>query len=91
MLRGRLRPTFCNYVCRLLNHMDKNRVRQVTPNNHADHAVANFVEKFTPGYIQRALANWPKQGTKMPWHVHQNYVRDTISLKWKSVDDGVLV
>jgi len=80
----------CNYVCRLLNHMDKKRVRQVTPKNHGDHAVANFVEKFTPGYIQRALANWPKQGTKAPWRVYQNYVRDTISLKWTSVDDGVL-
>lgn len=80
----------CNYVCRLLNYMDKKRVRQVTPKNHGDRAVANFVEKFTPGYIQRALANWPKQGSKAPWRVYQNYVRDTIGLKWTSVDDGVL-
>ncbi len=80
----------CSYVCRLLNYMDKKRVLQVTPKNHGDHAVANFVEKFTPGYIQRALANWPKQGSKAPWRVYQNYVRDTIILKWTSLDDGVL-
>ncbi|HEV2961412.1 MAG TPA: NAD(P)/FAD-dependent oxidoreductase [Candidatus Angelobacter sp.] len=80
----------CNYVCRLLNCMDKKHVRQVTPKNDGDSPVANFVEKFTPGYIQRALANWPKQGSKAPWRVYQNYFRDTVSLKWTSVDDGVL-
>jgi hypothetical protein len=24
------------------------------------------------------------------WRVHQNYIRDTISLKWTLVDDGAL-
>src|SRR5262249_15199425 len=51
----------CNYVCRLLNFMERTGVRQVTP-KHGEAAVAPFVEKFTPGYIQRAVADWPKQG-----------------------------
>jgi monooxygenase len=80
----------CNYVCRLLNFMDRKGVRQVTPKNHGESAAAPFVEKFTPGYIERALASWPKQGAKKPWRVYQNYIRDTISLKWTSVDDGAL-
>jgi monooxygenase len=50
-------------------------------------AVAPFVENFSSGYIQRALASWPKQGRKKPWRVYQNYFRDTISLKWTRVDD----
>ena len=77
----------CNYVCRLLNFMDRKGVRQVTPNPMGESAVAPFVENFTSGYIQRALASWPKQGQKKPWRVYQNYFRDTISLKWTRVDD----
>jgi monooxygenase len=77
----------CNYVCRLLNFMDRKGVRQVTPSPVAESAVAPFVENFSSGYIQRALASWPKQGQKKPWRVYQNYFRDTVSLKWTRVDD----
>ena len=80
----------CNYVCRLLNLMDRKGMRQVTPKDRGEGVAAPFVENFTPGYIERALANWPKQGPKRPWRVYQNYVRDTISLKWSRVDDAVL-
>jgi monooxygenase len=80
----------CNYVCRLLNLMDRKGVRQVTPKNGSQSAVANFVENFSSGYIARAVANWPKQGSKSPWRVYQNYFRDIVSLKWSSFDDGAL-
>jgi monooxygenase len=80
----------CGYLCRLLNFMDRKGVRQVTPKNHGETAVAPFVENFTSGYMQRALASWPRQGSKSPWRVYQNYIRDTISLKWTSVDDDAL-
>jgi cation diffusion facilitator CzcD-associated flavoprotein CzcO len=79
-----------NYVCRLLNLMDRKGMRQVTPQPKGETAVAPFVEKFTPGYIQRALAGWPKQGSKKPWRVNQNYFKDTFALKWSRVDDGAL-
>ena len=77
----------CNYVCRLLNFMDRKGVRQATPRPVDESAAAPFVENFSSGYIQRALASWPKQGQKKPWRVYQNYFRDTISLKWTRVDD----
>jgi cation diffusion facilitator CzcD-associated flavoprotein CzcO len=80
----------CNYVCRILNFMDRKGVRQVTPDPAGESAVAPFVENFSSGYIQRALASWPKQGQKKPWRVYQNYFRDTISLKWTRVDDAGL-
>jgi len=80
----------CAYVCRLLNHMDRKGVREVRPKSRGETAVAPFVEGFTPGYIQRALASWPKQGAKPPWRVYQNYIRDTISLRWSPIDDGAL-
>ena len=80
----------CTYVCRLLNLMDRKGMRQATPRNGDETAVANFVEKFSSGYMQRALSSWPKQGSKSPWRVHQNYFRDLVSLKWKSVDHQAL-
>jgi monooxygenase len=80
----------CTYVCRLLNFMDRKGVRQVTPKSRGESAVANFVENFSSGYVARAVANWPKQGSKPPWRVYQNYFRDFVSLKWASLDDGTL-
>ncbi|MFN7992575.1 MAG: NAD(P)/FAD-dependent oxidoreductase [Bryobacteraceae bacterium] len=80
----------CTYVCRLLNTMDRKDARQVTPQAGDETAAAPFIEKFTPGYMQRTIANWPKQGSKAPWRVYQNYIRDVFSLKWTPVDDGVL-
>lgn len=77
----------CSYVCRLLNFMDRKGVRQVTPRPVDESAAAPFIENFTPGYMKRALASWPKQGQKKPWRVYQNYLRDTITLKWTRVDD----
>jgi cation diffusion facilitator CzcD-associated flavoprotein CzcO len=77
----------CNYVCRLLNFMDRKGVRQVTPRPVDESVAAPFIENFTPGYMQRALASWPKQGQKKPWRVYQNYLRDTISLRWTRVND----
>jgi cation diffusion facilitator CzcD-associated flavoprotein CzcO len=75
----------CNYVCRLLNQMDRSGMRQATPKCLDDAPAATFVEKFTPGYIQRALESWPKQGSKAPWRVNQNYFRDVAALKWSPV------
>lgn len=78
------------YVCRLLKLMDRKNVRQATPTKRDETGTAPFVEKFSSGYIQRAVASWPKQGAKPPWRVYQNYLRDTISLKWAPVDSGAL-
>jgi cation diffusion facilitator CzcD-associated flavoprotein CzcO len=81
----------CNYVCRLLNFMDRKGMRQVTPRPVGESAAARFVENFSSGYIQRALSSWPKQGQNKPWRVNQNYFKDTLALKWTRVDDEGLV
>jgi monooxygenase len=80
----------CKYVCRLLNQMDRKGMRQVTPRNRDQTPVAPFVERFSSGYVQRAIASWPKQGSKAPWRVYQNYVRDIFSLTWSPIENGAL-
>jgi cation diffusion facilitator CzcD-associated flavoprotein CzcO len=80
----------CAWVCRLLNFMDRKGACQVTPKRLAMRAAAPFVEHFTPGYMQRAVDSWPKQGSESPWRVYQNYIRDVISLKWSPMDNDSL-
>jgi monooxygenase len=45
---------------------------------------------FSSGYVQRALDILPKQGSKKPWKLYQNYALDMVSLKFASVEDGVI-
>jgi cation diffusion facilitator CzcD-associated flavoprotein CzcO len=81
----------CAWVCRLLNVMERRGASQVTPTAGDERPVAPFVERFSPGYVQRALAHLPKQGRAAPWRVHQSFLRDTISLRWSRVEDDALV
>jgi monooxygenase len=45
---------------------------------------------LSSGYIQRVADKLPKQGSKTPWKLHQNYVKDVMSLKFGTLDDGVM-
>jgi cation diffusion facilitator CzcD-associated flavoprotein CzcO len=80
----------CEYVCRLLNHMDAHGYRLCTPENR-DPSVTElpFID-FSSGYVQRAIDKFPKQGSKAPWRLHQNYPLDILSLKLGSIEDGTM-
>jgi hypothetical protein len=80
----------CRYVCRLLEHMDAHGYRQCTPRNR-DPSVAElpFID-FSSGYVLRAIDQFPKQGSKAPWRLRQNYPLDIVSLKFGAVQDGAL-
>ena len=77
------------YVCRLLRHMDRRGAAMVVPRRDASVGVEPFLS-FTSGYVQRASAILPKQGTRRPWRVHQNYFMDMLALRFGRIDDGVL-
>ncbi len=78
------------YVCRILRHMDRTGTRIATPIRDAS-AVgeAPFLD-FSSGYVTRAMAQFPKQGTTAPWRVHQNYLRDLVALRYGKVADGTM-
>jgi cation diffusion facilitator CzcD-associated flavoprotein CzcO len=81
----------CEYVCRLLNHMDEHGHRQCTPENH-DPSVTKlpFID-FSSGYVLRAIDQFPKQGSKTPWRLYQNYARDILTLRFGAIEDGAMV
>lgn len=80
----------CEYVCRLINHMQKSGYQQCTP-RISDPSVAEepFID-FSSGYVQRALDQLPKQGSKVPWKLYQNYALDIVTLKFGGVEDGTM-
>lgn len=80
----------CNYICRVLNHMDRTGHRVCVPQNEDPTVMPEPWLNLTSGYIQRVTDKLPKQGSKVPWKLHQNYVRDIMSLKFGSVNDGVI-
>jgi monooxygenase len=80
----------CGYVCRLLNTMMKRRLRQATPTLGATAPAPRPFLDFSSGYVTRAMAKFPKQGSKAPWRLHQNYVRDLLALRYGSVDDAMV-
>ncbi|MBV9775773.1 MAG: FAD-containing monooxygenase EthA, partial [Acetobacteraceae bacterium] len=79
----------CAYVCRLLNHMRRHGYATATPRRDPSVEERPFVD-FSSGYIQRALDALPKQGSKKPWRLHQNYALDMAALRLGAVDDGVM-
>lgn len=45
---------------------------------------------LTSGYIRRVIDELPGQGWKLPWKLHQNFVRDLVALRFGRVDEPEL-
>jgi monooxygenase len=45
---------------------------------------------FSSGYVQRSIAKFPKQGSRTPWRLHQNYALDLLTLRYSPVEDGTM-
>jgi monooxygenase len=78
------------YVCRLLNHMDRHGYSVCTPRVNDTDIEEQPVIDFNSGYVQRALHTLPRQGSKTPWRLHQNYVKDLSMMRYGRVDDGTM-
>jgi monooxygenase len=78
------------YVCRLLNHMDEHHLSYCAPVNRDPSVQERPFIDFSSGYVQRAIDNFPKQGSKAPWRLHQNYALDIVNLKFGSVQDDAM-
>ena len=50
----------------------------------ADVEEAPFMD-LASGYIQRALEMFPKQGSKAPWKLYQNYFIDIVNFRHSSL------
>ncbi|MDB5702094.1 MAG: NAD(P)/FAD-dependent oxidoreductase [Sphingomonadales bacterium] len=79
-----------DYVCRILNMMDRRGAAVVTPRRDGSDITEEPFLDFSSGYVTRALHMLPKQGSRKPWKLNQNYILDLFALKFGKVEDGVL-
>ncbi len=78
------------YVYRLLNYMDAQGYAWCAPRRNDPTIVEETALPLTSGYVQRAKHIMPKQGSKRPWKLHQNYFKDVSLLQFGSVNDGTM-
>ena len=76
------------FVCRLLAHMDRRGFTRCVPRRQPDVDERPIIE-LTSGYVQRTLADAPKQGTRGRWRMSQNYLLDRIA-SWSRLEDRCL-
>jgi cyclohexanone monooxygenase len=77
------------YTCRLLNYMRKHGYQKAVPIKDPSVQTQDYLS-FTSGYVQRARQVLPKQGTRAPWQVNQNYLKDILRIKYGRLNDGVM-
>ncbi|MCY3916312.1 MAG: NAD(P)/FAD-dependent oxidoreductase [Chloroflexi bacterium] len=80
----------CEYVCRLLNYMERRGFKRCVPRLETNSPTTEPMINFTSGYVRRALPNLPKQGTRRPWKVYQNYFKDLLTMRYGRLNDGVM-
>ncbi len=78
------------YVCRLINKMDREKMRQCTPRNTNKKVHHSPFLDMRSGYIQRALDKVPQQGSHLPWKLYQNYAFDMAMLRLGKMNDDII-
>jgi cation diffusion facilitator CzcD-associated flavoprotein CzcO len=78
------------YVCRLLNHMDHHGYQICTPRRRDPSVTEEPLIDFSSGYVLRAIDQFPRQGSKAPWRLYQNYARDLVLLRFGTIQDEAM-
>jgi hypothetical protein len=70
--------------------MDAHGYAQCVPEITDPSVTEEPILDFNAGYVLRALDKLPKQGSKEPWKLRQNYVLDTREIRRGAIDDGAM-
>jgi cation diffusion facilitator CzcD-associated flavoprotein CzcO len=86
----------CDYICRLLNHMDEQGTSVCTPTlreQDQDMEVLPWIEdeEFNAGYLKRSMHLLPKQGGNEAWKFCRDYYVEKDLLPALELDEDVLV
>lgn len=76
------------YVCRLLRYMRRNGYRSAVPRYSGDGCTRPLLG-LDAGYIHRAEGALPKQGSRSPWLMRQNYLLDLPTMRLGRVDESM--
>ena len=78
-----------NYLCKLIQYMDDHHFKNVRPVAPSNLSKTDFLD-LSSGYIKRAESLLPKNGTKKPWRVYQNYIMDMLNIRVSKVRNKYL-
>lgn len=79
------------YLCRLLKHMDEQQYKTVQAQDAEGCAVGeSIMGSLQSGYVQRANEVLPRQGSKLPWRLLNDYARDSRMLLEEPIVDRYL-
>jgi cation diffusion facilitator CzcD-associated flavoprotein CzcO len=78
------------YVCRLLAHMDAHGYVKSVPEVDDPTIVEVPLLTFNSGYVLRSLDQFPKQGSREPWKLRQNYLIDLRKVRRAPIEDGAM-
>ncbi len=65
-------------VCRVLNHLTRHDQVAAVPRPREELEERPLLD-LSSGYIQRSIADFPRQGDRGPWRVRQNYLIDSVT------------
>ncbi len=77
----------CEYVTRLINHLDRTGYQVCTPVAPPSGRLVPMLD-LQSGYVRRSLDALPKQGARAPWRLYQNYPRDSYLLRHGPLTDA---
>lgn len=82
-----------DFVCRLLQHMDKKGAASVVPelrSEDADMPLLDWLDpdNFNPGYMMRGMHLLPRRGDKPEWQHNQDYWAEKDELPEIDLDDA---
>jgi monooxygenase len=78
------------YVCRLINYMDKHGYTVACPRKSDPNVKEEPIIDFSSGYVQRSIDKFPRQGSLSPWKLRQNYAIDRMQLRHGRIDDPAM-
>lgn len=79
------------YLCRLLNYMSRHNIDIATPAlDPAERDSDDPLMDLRSGYVQRAAAMLPRQGTSGKWRMRNNYLLDLPRMRLSRIDDGAM-
>ena len=78
------------YASRLLKYLDQNQLKSFVPIVNHTAITRISLLNLNSGYIHRSEHEFPKQGSKVPWKLYQNWFLDYYTLRIKSVKDDNL-
>jgi monooxygenase len=78
-----------NYVCRMLNYMDRKGYQTVVAEKEEGVKTIPFLN-LSSGYIKRGEDVLPQQGDRSPWKVYQNYWKDWRTIRFAALNHPVL-